>query len=272
MRSCRAGQATWRTGNTFPLAVYSTSRGVPSGPTSRSVPSCSPCSRKARQSCETCGLKPGGAKSSIWRPMIFSLGSPKQLSPRRRWRLWNCRRRRRSGWARKGDRQSPGRAAPVLSDRSLQANRRLMAVSRRNPSRSHLSGVEPVDQCRLRDKIGPRRDYTARTIGRREPQPACILPPALSSPRLPNVIGGRDRSPVYGRDLCPTCDCGGFGHDRRPNIRQNSAVHRGEAPPSVSRYMPDASSNRHATYIGCPKGTSSRRSMSNPHPDSGAVP
>ena len=195
-----------------------------------------------------------------------------QLSSRRRWRPGNCRRRRRSGSARKGDRRSPGRATPVLSDRSQQANRRLMAVSRRNPSRSHLSGVEPVDQCRLRDKIGPRRDYTARTIGRREPQPACILPPALSSPTLPNVIGGRDRSPVYGRDLCPTCDCGRFGHDRRPNIRQNSAVHRGEVPPSVSRYMPDASSSRRATYSGCPKGTSSRRSMNNPHPDSGAVP
>src|ERR1039458_585627 len=54
-----------RTGNTFPLAVYSTSLGSPSGPVSWSVPSCSPSSRKARQSSEIRGLKLGGAKSSI---------------------------------------------------------------------------------------------------------------------------------------------------------------------------------------------------------------
>ena len=44
---------------------------------------------------------------------------------RRRWRPGNCHRRRRSGWVRKGDRQWPGRATQVLSDRSPQANCRL---------------------------------------------------------------------------------------------------------------------------------------------------
>ena len=54
----------WRTGHTFPLAEYSTSRGSPVRPTSRSVPSCSPSSRKRCQRSEITGLKLGSAKSS----------------------------------------------------------------------------------------------------------------------------------------------------------------------------------------------------------------
>ena len=69
----------WRTGSTFPLAVYSTSSGLRSGPSSRSVPSCSPCSCKAFHNCEISGLKLGGTKSSTGRPMIFSRGNPKSL-------------------------------------------------------------------------------------------------------------------------------------------------------------------------------------------------
>ena len=46
------------TGNTFPLAVYSTSRGLASGPTSWSVPSCSRLLATPPK-CEICGLNAG---------------------------------------------------------------------------------------------------------------------------------------------------------------------------------------------------------------------